>query len=111
MSSSSTLHHAVDAGRSWHFVMKAEKPLTPDQCDTMDRLDAFADGMVSREGSPGVYTWFVCYFAADSLMDAMREALARVGGIPGVRVGAIELNPHSFAHNGMATHAVVGEDA
>ncbi|MFI5621675.1 hypothetical protein [Streptomyces sp. NPDC051567] len=103
----SSLDGTEDTERSWHFVMHAQNPLTADQCDIMDQLDGFADGMVSREERPGVFTNFVCYFVADSLMDAMKDALARVGEIPGVQISSIELNSHSFEHNGMATPAVV----
>ncbi|MEO3972579.1 hypothetical protein [Streptomyces sp. CAU 1734] len=103
----SSLEGTEDIERSWHFVMHAQDPLTPDQCDIMDKLDSFADGMVSREERPGVFTKFVCYFVADSLMDAMNDALARIKEIPGVHISSIELNPHSFEHNGMTTTAVV----
>ncbi|MER7045473.1 hypothetical protein ABT391_11340 [Streptomyces jumonjinensis] len=102
MTSSST----TEAVPSWHFRMNPLEPLTSEQTDVMDHLDSFADGFVGLEEGPG-FSQFVCYFEAESLMDAMKEALARVGEIPGVRISSIELDACSFDHNGMATASVV----
>ncbi|GGZ45093.1 hypothetical protein GCM10010387_44460 [Streptomyces inusitatus] len=73
----------------------------------MDHLDSFADGFISREERPGVFTKFVCFFEADDLMDAMKQALLRIEDIPGVLISSIELDPCSFEHNGMLTKSVV----
>ncbi|MFI5616317.1 hypothetical protein [Streptomyces sp. NPDC051567] len=70
----------------------------------MDHLDSFADGFLGPQQGPG-YSKFVCYFEAETLLDAMNEALARVEEIPGVQIRSIELTPYSFDHNGMATAA------
>ncbi|ANW19809.1 hypothetical protein [Streptomyces clavuligerus] len=91
---------------SWHFVMHTLEPFTPEQSDTIDGLDSFADGFLGPEEGPG-YSKFVCYFPAESLRDAMVQALERVAEVPGVLIRSIELTPHSLDHNGMATPAVV----
>ncbi|MFI5616316.1 hypothetical protein [Streptomyces sp. NPDC051567] len=90
--------------RSWHFFMHPQEPLTPEQSDTMDHLDCFADACVGLDEGPN-YSRFSCYVHADTLLDAMNEALARVEEIPGVQIRSIELTPYSFDHNGMATAA------
>ncbi|MFI1014295.1 hypothetical protein [Streptomyces sp. NPDC020965] len=91
---------------SWHLLMNRQEPLTPEQSDFMDTLDSFADGFVGLETGPN-YSQFVCYFEADSLMDAITQALARFEDVPGVAIRTVELNPCSFDHNGMATASVV----
>ncbi|GGZ45075.1 hypothetical protein GCM10010387_44430 [Streptomyces inusitatus] len=102
--SSSDITSAVP---SWHFLMHPQAPLTVEQNDVMDTHDSFADGFVGREEILGVETTFICYFEANNLMDAMKQALARIEHIPGVLIESIELNPHSFEHNGMQTASVV----
>ncbi|MFF8958754.1 hypothetical protein [Streptomyces sp. NPDC014894] len=97
----------TEAARSWHFTMHARDPLTPEQSDALDHLDSFADGFVSLVEVPGVESSFVCYFPADTLMDAMAQALARMADLPGVLIRSIELDACSFDHNGMATASVV----
>lgn len=72
----------------------------------MDHLECFADGFLGLEEGPG-FSKFECYFQADSLMNAMREALVRLEQVPGVLISSIELSPRSFEHNGMTTNSVV----
>ncbi|WP_229869367.1 hypothetical protein [Streptomyces inusitatus] len=86
--------------------MHAQEPFTPEQSDIMDGLDSFADGCLGPEEGPA-YSKFVCYFPAPSLQDAMVQALERVAEVPGVLIRSVELTPYSFAHNGMATPAVL----
>lgn len=101
-----TSRESTPAVPSWHFIMHAHEPLTSEQSDVMDHLDCFADGFVGCEQGPG-YTKFECYFEADSLMDAMKEALARMEQVPGVLISSIELSPRSFEHNGMDAASVL----
>ncbi|MFI5619503.1 hypothetical protein [Streptomyces sp. NPDC051567] len=91
----------------WHFTLHAQEPLTQEQCDVLAGLDSFADGYVSLMQTPDVESSFVCYFEADSLMDAMKRALARFDDLPGVLIRSIELDACSFDHNGLATASVV----
>ncbi|MFI5619671.1 hypothetical protein [Streptomyces sp. NPDC051567] len=91
---------------SWHFILHPQDPLTPQQTGIMAHLDRFADGFVGLEEGPG-YSQFECYFEAESLLEAMKEALARIEHIPGVLIRSIELTPRSFEHNGMAAPSVV----
>ncbi|MFD9719763.1 hypothetical protein [Streptomyces sp. NPDC059076] len=93
--------------RSWHFILHTQDPLTPEQSDILDGLDAFADGDVGLEERPGVYSLFTCYVEASTLTEAIADALARFEQLPGVLVRSVELSEYSLDYNGMATDSVV----
>ncbi|WP_329019944.1 hypothetical protein [Streptomyces sp. NBC_00690] len=99
-------HESIADAPSWHFIMHAHEPITPEQDDIMAHLDCFADGFVGIEQGPG-FTKFECYFEADNLMGAMKEALSRMEQVPGVLISSIELSSRSFEHNGMDAASVV----
>ncbi|MFI2210070.1 hypothetical protein [Streptomyces sp. NPDC020141] len=96
----------IKAVRSWHFIMRPQDPLTPEQSDIFDGLDRFGDGSLGLEEGPG-FSVFECYFEAEGLIEAMNEALACIEEIPGVLIRSIELNARSFEQNGMVTPSVV----
>ncbi|EDY47829.1 hypothetical protein [Streptomyces clavuligerus] len=94
------------ATRKWHFVLHLQEKLTEEQADTIDGLDRFTDGRISRVESPG-HTEFSCLFAAEVLTDAIAEALGLFEDFPGVLVKSVELDWVALDVNGMATPAVV----
>ncbi|MER7047386.1 hypothetical protein [Streptomyces jumonjinensis] len=90
----------------WRFSLHMQDPLTPEQNDTLDRLDCFNDGLMSLIEGPG-YAKFVCHFEATTLTEAITEAIARFEYFPGVLIRSVELDPISLEHNSMATPSVV----
>ncbi|MFI1864323.1 hypothetical protein [Streptomyces jumonjinensis] len=94
------------AVREWYFHLRLQEPLTPEQSDTLDGLDRFNDGRIGLEEGPG-YALFSCIFKAETLTDAVAEALSFFEEFPGVLVRSVELDPQALAENGMATASVV----
>ncbi|MGW1148176.1 hypothetical protein ACWD6I_24740 [Streptomyces sp. NPDC002454] len=94
------------ATRDWSFTLHLQEKLTPEQADTVDGLDGFCDGRISRVESPG-RTRFSCLFEAETLTAAVADALSRFEDFPGVLVRSVELDAIALDGNGMATPAVV----
>ncbi|MFD4833685.1 hypothetical protein ACFWPV_28140 [Streptomyces uncialis] len=92
--------------RDWYFTLHLQEKLTPEQADELDGLDRFCDGRISRVESPG-HTRFSCLFGAETLTDAIAEALGLFADLPGVLVRSVELDEIALDDNGMWTPAVV----
>ncbi|MER5490901.1 hypothetical protein [Streptomyces sp. NPDC002490] len=92
--------------REWHFILHADAPLTDTQSNVRDHLECFNDGRISLVEGPGTAE-FWCAYEAESLTDAVGEALALFVSLTGVLVRSVELGPRELAENGMATSAVV----
>ncbi|MGW1980081.1 hypothetical protein [Streptomyces sp. NPDC001889] len=92
--------------REWRFSLLMRDPLTPEQHETLGRLDCLNDGLMSLAEGPD-WARFVCHFSAGTLTDAIAEAIGRFEHFPGVLIRSVELDPISLDHNGMATAAVV----
>ncbi|EDY47827.1 hypothetical protein SSCG_00855 [Streptomyces clavuligerus] len=103
MSTSSTTTANV---RKWYFTLHLQEKLTEEQADTIDGLDRFTDGRISRvEGLED--TEFSCLFGARLLTDAIAEALGLFEDFPGVLIRSVEVPSQAMWENGMATPAVV----
>ncbi|MEU5159611.1 hypothetical protein AB0G74_08370 [Streptomyces sp. NPDC020875] len=92
--------------REWHFNLVLDAPLTPEQSDALDWSDRFNDGRIGLAEAPG-YSRFICIFTAESLTDAVAEALSFFEDLPGVLVSGVELDALALANNGMTTPAVL----
>ncbi|WP_405642349.1 hypothetical protein [Streptomyces uncialis] len=94
------------AVRDWHFVLRADAPLTEQQSDLRDHLESFNDGRISLVEGPGTAE-FWCTYEAGTLTAAIAEALNLFEQLPGVLVRSVELGPRELGQNGMTTSAVV----
>jgi hypothetical protein len=94
------------AVRNWYFNLVLQSPLTQEQDDTLVQLASFHDGRISLAEAPG-YSRFCCSFKAETLTEAVAEALGRFVDLPGVLVRSVELDEIQLYDNGMATPAVV----
>ncbi|WP_323449121.1 hypothetical protein [Streptomyces yaizuensis] len=92
--------------REWCFTLHLQQPLTPEQSDTLDGLDRFHDGQIGLVESPD-RAEFSCLIEAESLTDAIADALSRFEDFPGVLIRSVELNWIALDENGMSTPAVV----
>ncbi|MYY09443.1 hypothetical protein GT204_11100 [Streptomyces sp. SID4919] len=92
--------------RDWYFTRHLQEKLTPEQADELERLDRFCDGRISRVESPG-HTRFSCLFGAETLTEAIAEALDLFEDFPGALVHSVELDEIALDDNGMWTPAVV----
>ncbi|MFD5557892.1 hypothetical protein ACFWIA_29130 [Streptomyces sp. NPDC127068] len=92
--------------RNWYFNLVLQGVLTEEQDDTLAGLASFHDGRIALEEAPGCAR-FTCAFAADTLTEAVADALSRFADLPGVLVRSVELDEIALADNGMATPAVV----
>ncbi|MEU0985080.1 hypothetical protein [Streptomyces sp. NPDC005953] len=92
--------------RDWHFNLVLDAPLTEEQSDALDYSDRSNDGRIGLAEAPG-YSRFICAFTAETLTDAVAEALSFFDDLPGVLIRSVELDEIALAHNGMATAAVV----
>ncbi|MFE7131347.1 hypothetical protein ACFVIM_10840 [Streptomyces sp. NPDC057638] len=92
--------------RSWYFNLVLDAPLTEEQQDTFNGLDRFHEGGIGLEEGPG-YSGFLCVIPAETLTDAIADALKRFDDFPGVLVRSVVVDHVDLAANGMATPAVV----
>ncbi|MEU9608884.1 hypothetical protein [Streptomyces sp. NPDC048057] len=92
--------------RSWYFNLVLDAPLTEEQKNTLDHLDRFHEGGIGLEEGPG-YCGFLCVVDAETLTEAVADALDRFADFPGVLVRSVLLDHVDLAANGMATPAVV----
>ncbi|MFF3556253.1 hypothetical protein ACFYXL_22940 [Streptomyces tsukubensis] len=97
---------STTTAREWHFNLVLNAPLSDEQSDALDWSDRFNDGRIGLAEAPG-YSRFICIFTAESLTDAVAEALSFFEDLPGVLIRSVELDPIALANNGMATTAVV----
>ncbi|MGW6458123.1 hypothetical protein ACWF94_19800 [Streptomyces sp. NPDC055078] len=97
---------SIAAVREWYFKLCLQEPLTPEQSDTLDGLDRFNDGRIGLEEGPG-HAEFSCIFEAETLTEAIAEALSFFEDFPGVLIRSVELDEIALSNNGMATAAVV----
>ncbi|ANW18773.1 hypothetical protein [Streptomyces clavuligerus] len=92
--------------RNWRFTLHIQDPLTPEQSDTLDHLDCFADGRASLVTGPDTAE-FWCYSEAETLTQAIADVLVRFEELPGVLVRSVELDEMALEDNGMWTPAVI----
>ncbi|MQS34339.1 hypothetical protein FFZ77_01480 [Streptomyces katsurahamanus] len=92
--------------RNWYFSLVLDAPLTEDQSNTLDHLDRFNDGRIGLAVRPG-YSRFLCSFEAETLTEAVAEALGFFEEFPGVLIRSVEMDHFDLRDNGMATPAVV----
>ncbi|EDY51247.1 hypothetical protein SSCG_04227 [Streptomyces clavuligerus] len=94
------------AVREWYFTLHLQEPLTPEQSDFLAGLERFHDGQIGLVESPG-HAEFSCLFEAETLTEAIAEALERFDDFPGVLVRSVEIDHFALRENDMATPAVV----
>ncbi|MER5767708.1 hypothetical protein [Streptomyces sp. NPDC001985] len=94
------------AVRNWYFHLVLQDALTEEQDDTLTELAGFHDGRIHLQEGPGD-SRFTCSFEADTLTEAIADALSRFVDLPGVLVRGVELDEIALEENGMATPAVV----
>ncbi|MYY09442.1 hypothetical protein GT204_11095 [Streptomyces sp. SID4919] len=92
--------------RNWYFNLVLQDALTEEQDDALTELAGFHDGRISLAERPG-YSRFVCSFEAETLTQAIADALSRFVDLPGVLVRSVELDEIALDDNGMWTPAVV----
>ncbi|MCM2388994.1 hypothetical protein [Streptomyces albipurpureus] len=92
--------------RNWYFNLVLQDALTEEQDDALTELASFHDGRISLVEGPG-YSRFMCSFDAETLTEAIADALSRFVDLPGVLVRSVELDEFALEDNGMATPAVV----
>ncbi|MFJ4773517.1 hypothetical protein ACIP88_31150 [Streptomyces uncialis] len=92
--------------RIWYFNLVLQEDLTEEQDDALAKLASFHDGRISLAERPG-YSWFVCSFEAETLTQAIADALSRFVDLPGVLVRSVELDEIALDENGMWTPAMV----
>ncbi|MYY09440.1 hypothetical protein GT204_11085 [Streptomyces sp. SID4919] len=92
--------------RSWHFNLVLDAPLTQQQRDIMNGSDRVAQGGIGLAERPGFHR-FICVVRADTLTDAIADALGRIGDVPGVLIRSVELDEIALDENGMSTPVVV----
>ncbi|MFE4666261.1 hypothetical protein ACFRI7_05370 [Streptomyces sp. NPDC056716] len=92
--------------RNWYFNLVLRDIITEEQSDALAQVAGFHDGRISLVESPE-RSWFTCSFAAETLTQAIAEALDRFKDFPGVLVQSVELDPIALEYNGMTTVAVV----
>ncbi|MFI1013298.1 hypothetical protein [Streptomyces sp. NPDC020965] len=103
---STSSQRGTETVRSWYFALNLQEPLTSEQSDTVDHLDRFNDGRIGVEEGPG-WTKFTCLFDAETLTDAIAEALNFFEDLPGVLIRSVEIDHFDIRANGMSTPAVV----
>ncbi|GLF97484.1 hypothetical protein [Streptomyces yaizuensis] len=92
--------------RDWRFTLHLQDVLTSEQLDTLFVLDRFCDGRTNLVRGPDTAE-FWCTIEAETLTDAIADALSRFEEFPGVLVRSVELDEMALEDNGMATPAVV----
>ncbi|MER5492969.1 MULTISPECIES: hypothetical protein [unclassified Streptomyces] len=92
--------------RNWYFSLVLQNALTEEQDDVLVELASFHDGHIALAEAPG-YSRFMCSFKAETLTEAVAEALGRFVDLPGVLVRSVELDEIQLYDNDMATPAVV----
>ncbi|GLF94400.1 hypothetical protein [Streptomyces yaizuensis] len=92
--------------RNWYFSLVLQDPLTEEQDDRLTELASFHDGRIHLEEGPGG-SRFTCAFKAETLTEAIADALGRFVDLPGVLVRSVELDEIALDDNDMATPAVV----
>ncbi|MEO3977638.1 hypothetical protein [Streptomyces sp. CAU 1734] len=92
--------------RNWYFNLVLQDPLTEEQDDRLTELASFHDGRIGLETGPDS-ALFSCSFEAETLTQAIADALARFVDLPGVLVRSVELDEFALEDNGMATPAVL----
>ncbi|MCM2389157.1 hypothetical protein [Streptomyces albipurpureus] len=92
--------------RSWYFNLVLQDVVTEEQSDALAQLASFHDGRISLVESPE-RSWFTCSFEAETMTQAIADALARFKDFPSVLVQSVELDPIALEYNGMATLSVV----
>ncbi|MER6913769.1 hypothetical protein ABT354_19035 [Streptomyces sp. NPDC000594] len=92
--------------RNWYFSLVLQDALTEEQDDRLTELASFHDGRIHLEEGPGD-SRFTCSFEAETLTQAIADALGRFEDFPGVLVRSVELDEIALEENGMATPAVV----
>ncbi|MFI5945767.1 hypothetical protein ACIBCB_36720 [Streptomyces uncialis] len=92
--------------RDWRFTLHLQDSLTPRQLDTLFGLESFSDGRTNLVRGPDTAE-FWCTFKAETLTDAIAEALGLFEDLPGVLVRSVELDEIALDDNGMWTPAVV----
>ncbi|MER6911668.1 hypothetical protein ABT354_08360 [Streptomyces sp. NPDC000594] len=98
-------HGGIETVRDWYFNLVLDAPLTPEQKDTLDGLDRFGAGGVGLAERPG-YSRFTCLIPAETLTDAIADALGRFEDFPGVLIRSVEMDHFDLSANGMWTPAV-----
>ncbi|MFE7133293.1 hypothetical protein ACFVIM_20775 [Streptomyces sp. NPDC057638] len=96
--------------RNWYFNLVLQDALTEEQDDRLTELASFHDGRINLAERPG-YSRFMCSFEAETLTQAIADALSRFEDLPGVLVRSVELDEIALEDNGMATPAVVKSPA
>nr|WP_202535542.1 hypothetical protein [Streptomyces sp. SID4919] len=86
--------------------MHLQDPLTPRQLDTLFSLDSFSDGRTNLVRGPHTAE-FWCTFKAETLTEAIAEALGLFVDLPGVLIRSVELDEIALDENGMSTPVVV----
>ncbi|ANW19871.1 hypothetical protein BB341_17420 [Streptomyces clavuligerus] len=92
--------------REWYFDLVLDAPLTEEQSNTLAHLDRFNDGRIGLTEGPG-RSWFMCAFEAETLTEAVAEALDFFEDFPEVLVRSVVMDHFDLNWNGMATPAVV----
>ncbi|MER6910792.1 hypothetical protein ABT354_03830 [Streptomyces sp. NPDC000594] len=92
--------------RNWYFSLVLRDVITEEQSDALAQVVGFHDGRISLVESPE-RSWFTCSFEAETLTQAIADALARFKDFPGVLVRSVELDPIALEYNDMVTAAVV----
>ncbi|GAA2220717.1 hypothetical protein GCM10010232_00620 [Streptomyces amakusaensis] len=92
--------------RNWYFSLVLQDALTEEQDDTLTELASFHDGRINLVEGPG-YSRFSCSFEAETLTQAIADALSRFVDLPGVLVRSVELDEIQLEDNDMATPAVL----
>ncbi|MFI1867662.1 hypothetical protein [Streptomyces jumonjinensis] len=92
--------------RNWYFSLVLQDALTEEQDDALTELASFHDGRIHLEEGPGD-SRFTCSFEAETLTQAIADALSRFVDLPGVLIRSVELDEIALEENGMATPAVL----
>lgn len=91
--------------RNWYFNLVLQDVISEEQSDALAQLAGFHDGRISLVESPE-RSWFTCSFEAETLTQAVADALARFKDFPGVLVRSVELDEIALEFNDMLTPAV-----
>ncbi|MFI1885778.1 hypothetical protein [Streptomyces jumonjinensis] len=92
--------------RNWYFSLVLQDALTEEQDDALTELASFHDGRIHLAERPGD-SRFTCSFEAETLTQAIADALSRFVDLPGVLIRSVELDEIALEENGMATPAVL----